>query len=140
VAIERWGGPNPLAGRVRAIEPGAFTKVSALGVEEQRVNVIVDFDDDTAACDLGDAYRVEVRIIVWEQHGALTVPVGSLFRRGDQWAVLVADGGTAHLTTIEIGERNQTMAHVVSGLTEGQRVVLHPPDTLADGGRIRARK
>jgi HlyD family secretion protein len=140
VLIERWGGDQPLHGRVRRVEPSGFLKVSALGVEEQRVNVIVDFDDDTAACDLGDAYRVEVRIIVWEQHGALTVPVGSLFRRGDQWAVLVADGGTAHLTTIEIGERNQTMAHVVSGLTEGQRVVLHPPDTLADGGRIRARK
>jgi HlyD family secretion protein len=139
VSIERWGGNQPLRGRVRRVEPSGFLKVSALGVEEQRVNVIVDFDDATAACDLGDAYRVEVRIITWERDQVLTVPVGSLFRRGDQWAVFVADGDVARLATIELGERNHTMAHVVSGLAEGQRVVLHPPDTLADGGRVRVR-
>lgn len=140
VLIERWGGDQPLRGRVRRVEPSGFLKVSALGVEEQRVNVIVDFDDDTAACDLGDAYRVEVRIITWEQDEVLTVPVGSLFRRGDEWAVFVADGNAAHLTAIQLGERNHTVAHVVSGLAEGQRVVLHPPDTLADGGRVRMRR
>jgi HlyD family secretion protein len=139
VLIERWGGDQPLHGRVRRVEPSGFLKVSALGVEEQRVNVIVDFDDDTAACDLGDAYRVEVRIIAWEQDDLLTVPVGSLFRRGDQWAVFVADHGVARLTTIQIGERSYAQAHVVSGLAEGERVVLHPPDTLADGDRLRAR-
>ena len=139
VLIERWGGDRPLRGHVRRVEPSGFLKVSALGVEEQRVNVIVDFDDDSAACDLGDAYRVEVRIISWEQDHVLTVPVGSLFRRGDQWAVFVAAGNVARLATIEIGERNDTMVQILSGLEEGQPVVLHPPDVLADGGRIRAR-
>lgn len=139
VLIERWGGDYPLRGRVRRVEPAGFLKISALGVEEQRVNVIIDFAADAAACNLGDAYRVEARIIVSEQDDVLVIPVGSLFRRGDQWAVFVADEGVARLTVIEIGERNHTMARVVSGLAEGQRVVLHPPDTLADGGRVRMR-
>lgn len=138
VLIERWGGDYPLRGRVRRVEPSGFLKISALGVEEQRVNVIVDFDD-AAGCDLGDAYRVEARIIVWQQDDVLVVPVGSLFRRRDQWAVFVADAGVARLTAIEIGERNDDLAQVVRGLADGQRVVLHPPDTLADGARIRAR-
>jgi HlyD family secretion protein len=139
VLIERWGGDYPLRGRVRRVEPSGFLKISALGVEEQRVNVIIDFADEAAACDLGDAYRVETRIIVSEQDDVLIVPVGSLFRRGDQWAVFVADEGVARLTVIEIGERNHDLAQVVGGLADGQRVVLHPPDTLADGARIRAR-
>jgi HlyD family secretion protein len=139
VLIERWGGDQPLRGRVRRVEPSGFLKVSALGVEEQRVNVIMDFADEAAGCDLGDAYRVEARIIVSQQDDVLVVPVGSLFRRGDQWAVFVADEGVARLTAIEMGERNYDLAQVVRGLADGQRVVLHPPDTLVDGARIRAR-
>ena len=96
VLIEQWGGGRTLEGRVRRVEPSGFTKISALGVEEQRVNVIIDFADPaTARKALGDAYRVEVRIVVWEEADVLKVPVGSLFRRGDDWAVFLIDGGRA---------------------------------------------
>jgi len=141
VSIERWGGSHALPARVRRVEPSGFLKVSALGVEEQRVNVVIDFDDPArAARKLGDGYRVDVRIVVWQSDAVLGVPVGSLFRRGDSWAVFVADGGRARLRTIEIGQRNNESAEVVNGLRETERVVLHPPDTLVDGARIRERQ
>ena len=138
--IERWGGREPLPAHVRLVEPSGFLKVSALGVEEQRVNVILDFDDPArAGRKLGDAYRVDARIIVWESKDVLSVPAGSLFRRGDEWAVFVVDGTRARLTPIEIGQRNFESAEVLGGIGGDARVVLHPPDTLVDGARIRER-
>jgi HlyD family secretion protein len=140
VSIERWGGSQPLSGRVRRVEPSAFLKVSALGVEEQRVNVVIDFDDaERAARKLGDGYRAEARIVVWESDNVVMAPLGTLFRHGADWAVFVAEGGRARLRQITLGERNNEMAHVAGGLKAGEEVVLHPPDTLTDGARIRTR-
>jgi HlyD family secretion protein len=140
VLIEQWGGGHALRGRVRRVEPSGFTKISALGVEEQRVNVIIDFVDLAAATKaLGDAYRVEVRIVVWEEPDVLKVPVGTLFRRGQSWAVFQIDGGRARTQPVEIGQRNPIEAQVISGLDAGQAVVLHPPDTLRDGVRVSER-
>ena len=122
---------------MRRVEPSGFTKISALGVEEQRVNVIVDFTDPaTATRALGDAYRVEVRIVAWEEPDVLKVPVGSLFRRGDAWAVFLIEAGRVRTQLVEIGQRNATEAQVTGGLDAGQPVVLHPPDTLRDDVRV----
>ena len=93
VSIEQWGGNHPLEGRVRRVEPSGFMKVSALGVEEQRVNVIVDFADEGESARIGDGYRVEVRIVIWRDPAVLKVPVGSLFRRGEEWAAFLVDHG-----------------------------------------------
>jgi len=141
VRLEQWGGGVPLEGRVRRIEPSGFMKVSALGVEEQRVNVIVEFADPAAAGrELGDGYRVEVRVIVWQDPRVLKVPVGSLFRRGESWAVFVVENGRARAQVVEIGQRNGVEAEVRGGLSAGDTVVLHPPDTLQDGMRVTARE
>jgi len=140
VLIEQWGGGHSLRARVRRVEPSGFMKVSALGVEEQRVNVVIDFEDPAgAARALGDAYRVEVRVVVWQEQNVLKVPVGSLFRRGDDWAVFVVEDGRARLQIVELGQRNSDEAHIVSGLDGGQAIVLHPPDTLADGASVTER-
>jgi HlyD family secretion protein len=139
VRIEQWGGGQALHGRVRRVEPSGFMKVSALGVEEQRVNVIIDFVDPAAGRALGDGYRVEVRIVIWRGDEVLKVPTGSLFRSQDAWAVFVVDGDRVRLQTVEIGQRNQADAQVVSGLSAGQALVLHPPDTLVDGARVTVR-
>jgi HlyD family secretion protein len=137
VLIEQWGGGHTLEGRVRRVEPSGFMKVSALGVEEQRVNVIVDFVDIAAATKaLGDSYRVEVRIVIWEAPDVLTVPTGALFRRGDDWAVFTVAEGRATTQIVELGQRNATDAEVKGGLEAGQPVVLHPPDTLTDEMRV----
>jgi len=138
VRIEGWGGDTPLTGRVRRIEPSAFVKVSALGVEERRVNVLIDLDPLPRDCKLGDGYKVEARIVVWAGT-AVTAPLGSLFRRGQEWAVFVVDNGRALLRPVTIGERNADVAQVLSGLQPGDRVVMHPPDTLNDGGRLAIR-
>ncbi|HXU90350.1 MAG TPA: efflux RND transporter periplasmic adaptor subunit [Methylomirabilota bacterium] len=138
VRIEGWGGDTPLTGRVRRIEPSAFVKVSALGVEERRVNVIIDLDPLPRDCKLGDGYKVEARIVVWAGT-AVTAPLGSLFRRGQEWAVFVVDNGRARLRPVTIGERNGEVAQVLSGLQPGDRVVMHPPDTLVAGGRVAIR-
>jgi HlyD family secretion protein len=138
VRVEGWGGDTPLPGRVRRIEPSGFVKVSALGVEERRVNVIVDLEPVPPDCKLGDGYKVEARIVVWSGT-AVTVPLGSLFRRGQDWAVFMVDNGRASLRQVTIGERNAEVAQVLRGLEPGDRVVLHPPDTLADGGRLAIR-
>jgi HlyD family secretion protein len=140
VLIEQWGGGHPLQGRVRRVEPSGFMKVSALGVEEQRVNVIVDFADDRESATLGDGYRVEVRIIVWRDESVLKAPVGSLFRRGDAWAAFVVDGDRVRQQAVQLGQRNDREAQVLQGLSEGQRLVVHPPDTLLDGMRVRLRQ
>ena len=140
VWIEDWGGDRPLAARVRRVEPSGFMKVSALGVEERRVNAIIDFTEPFGVQLLGDGYRVEVRIVVWRQDEVLKVPVGALFRHGDGWAVFEVDHDRARLRTVSIGERNDKEAQILRGLHVEQSVVLHPPDTLADGARITERR
>jgi HlyD family secretion protein len=139
VLIEQWGGGNTLNGRVRRVEPSGFMKVSALGVEEQRVNVIVDFANRAEAGNLGDGYRVEVRIVTWRVDSTLKVNVGTLFRRGDDWAVFAIDNDRARLQPVKTGQRNDREGQILQGLSEGQMVVLHPPDTLQDGARIKRR-
>jgi HlyD family secretion protein len=140
VRIEQWGGGRTLEGRVRRVEPSGFMKISALGVEEQRVNVIIDFaNPEEAVRALGDGFRVEVRVIVWQEDEVVTVPVGALFRRSDDWAVFVLQDGRARERRIEIGQRNGFDAQVLKGLEPGERVVLHPPDILEDGARVTER-
>jgi len=140
VLLEQWGGDHPIRARVRRVEPSGFVKVSALGVEEQRVNVVMDFEDPLGAWSaLGDGYRVEVRIVVWEGDAVLKVPTSSLFRRGDDWAVFAVSGGRTEMRLVEVGRRNGAFAEVVSGLREGEPVVLHPSDSLRDGSRVMAR-
>jgi HlyD family secretion protein len=139
VLVEGWGGDTPLKGRVRRVEPAGFMKVSALGVEEQRVNVVIDFENVAEAKRLGDGYRVEVRVIVWRDEDVVKVPVGGLFRRGNDWATFVVDGEQVRLQSVQLGQRNDEDGQVVKGLTPGQTVVLHPPDTLMDGARVTVR-
>jgi HlyD family secretion protein len=141
VRIEQWGGGHALDARVRRVEPSGFMKVSALGVEEQRVNVIIDFADTAiAGRALGDGYRVEVRIVEWRADDVVTAPVGALFRRADAWATFVVEGGVATLRPIAIGHRNDEIAEIVKGLEPGDELVLHPPDTLTDGARVTRRE
>ncbi len=140
VTIDRWGGDRALAGRVRLVEPAAFTKISALGVEEQRVNVIIDLVDPPAArAGLGDGFRCEASIVVWEETAVLTVPVGSLFRHGDSWAVFRVHGGRAALREVSVGRRNGVQGQILSGLGERDAVVIYPTDRVRDGVRVRAR-
>ena len=140
VLIEQWGGDEPLSARVRRVEPSGFMKVSALGVEEQRVNVVIDFTDPAAVAKLlGDGYRVEVRIVVWREANVVKAPVGSLFRRDTGWAAFVVENGVAHLRPVEIGQRNENEVQILKGVSAGQTLVLHPPDTLTDGMRVTMR-
>jgi len=136
VNIEQWGGGETLHGRVRRVEPSGFMKVSALGVEEQRVNVIIDFVDRPQGQTLADGFRVEVRIVTWRADDVVTVPVGGLFRRGDGWAVFVVEDRRARLRTVELGHRNSDAGEILKGIQPGELVVLHPPDTLTDGARV----
>jgi len=137
VLLEHWGGTQALTGHVRRVEPAGFTKVSALGVEEQRVNVVIDLDGpDEAGFALGDAYRTEVRIVVWRGADVVTVPTGALFRRGDGWAVFVVERGRARERPVQLGQRTGREAQVLDGLAAGDRVVLYPPDTLEDGAKV----
>ena len=140
VLIAEWGGERELDARVRRVEPSGFTKVSALGVEEQRVNVIMDFKDPADAwAKLGDAYRVEVRIVDWESDHVLKIPTSALFRQGEAWAVFVVRDGRVSRTTVDIGHRSGVEAEVKAGLSEGTQVVVHPGDTLQDGTRVELR-
>jgi len=135
--VEQWGGNRRLAARVRRVEPSGFTKVSALGVEEQRVNVVLDFVDPVAAwAALGDGYRVEVRIVVWEGRDVLKVPTAALFRRGEEWAVYLADARRARQLAVTVGHQTGQEAEVLAGLAEGARVIIHPPAALTDGARL----
>ena len=136
--VEQWGGEMPLEARVRRIEPAGFMKISALGVEEQRVNVVLSFVEPSPAS-LGDGYRVEVRVVIWESPAVVKVPTSALFRHREGWAVYVMDGGLARRTLLELGHQTGQYAEVLSGLAAGARVVLHPGDTLADGARVRER-
>jgi HlyD family secretion protein len=138
--ITRWGGDHRLEGRVRRIEPSGFLKLSALGVEEQRVWVIVDFEGPIAAREaLGDGYRVEVGVVVYDTDDALKIPTGSLFRNSGAWAAYAVRDGEARLVELELGKRNDLEAEVLSGLEDGDRVVVHPPDRVRDGVRVEAR-
>ncbi|MCZ7661099.1 MAG: HlyD family efflux transporter periplasmic adaptor subunit [Xanthobacteraceae bacterium] len=133
VRIDGWGGA-PVEGRVTRIDPSGFLKVSALGIEEQRVRTTIDFTASPGAWSrLGHDYRVIVHITVWAAADALTVPVAALFRRGEDWAVFAARDGRARATAVKIGQRNNRVAEVVSGLRDGDRVVLHPSDRVKDG-------
>ena len=140
VIIEGWGG-EPLEGRVRLVEPFGFTKISALGIEEQRVNVIIDFVSPMATrARLAHGYQVDTRIVLAEHEDALKLPLTALFRDGKKWAVFVETDGRAALRPVTIGSRNGIEALVVDGLTEGESVVLHPSDRVLDGVRIVSRR
>ena len=140
VVIDQWGGTQPLAGRVRRVEPAGFTKISALGVEEQRVNVIIDFTAADEAAALGDGYRVEVRIVQSRLNDVLKVPTGALFREGADWAVFAVRDGRARVTSVTIGARNGREAQVLAGLDAGDCVIVYAPDTVTDNVRVVARR
>ena len=139
--IEQWGGAAPLGATVSRIEPSGFTKISALGVEEQRVNVILALADQAGEhaehAVLGDGYRVEVRIVVWEADDVWKVPTSALFRDGERWAVYVVNEGRARRTFVEIGRQTGREAEVLSGLPEAAQVIVHPGDLIRDGGQVR---
>lgn len=138
--IEEWGGDRPLEGRVRRVEPSGFLKISALGVEEQRVNVIVDLvDPPEARPGLADNFRVELKVVLWEGDDVLRVPSGSLFRDGEQWTVFAVEKGRARLRQVEIGRQGGLAAEVIGGLSEGELVILHPGDSVVDGLRVEPR-
>ena len=140
VSIEQWGGEVPLRGKVTVVEPGGYTKISALGVEEQRVKVRVNFVDPLPpGTTLGDRFRVEARIVTWHGDNVLQVPTGALFRRGGDWMAFRFDGGKARQTKVEIAHNNGVTAEVRSGLSQGQRVILHAPDAVADGAKVEPR-
>ncbi len=131
------GGEHPLHGKVRRIEPSAFTKVSALGVEEQRVNVVIDIEEPSESRSaLGDAFRVETRIIYWSSERVLRIPASALFREGSRWCVFRVRRGMAHTTEIAIGHRNQDFVEILDGLVEGDTVVKSPSDEIRDGIRV----
>jgi len=137
VIVERWGGDHPLRATVRLIEPSAFTRVSALGIEEQRVNIVADLLERPDA--LGDGYRIETRIVIDEIGQALKTPLGALFRQNEGWAVYVIEEGRVHSRAVTIGNRSDDEAVVLAGLAAGERVVLHPPNELKPGARVTAR-
>lgn len=137
VLIEEWGGDGTLKGRVRRVEPYGFTKVSALGIEEQRVNVIIDFIDPSSAWEtLGHGFRVEARIVVWQAAEVTRIPVSALFREGEAWMVFAVIEGRARRRPVVIGRRNDREAEVLDGLQEGEEVVLYPSDKIRDGVRL----
>jgi HlyD family secretion protein len=138
--IEGWGGDHALEGVVRRVEPYGFTKISALGVEEQRVKVVIDLAEPAERWrHLGHGYRVEPRIVLWESKDVLKVPLSSLFRQGGDWAVFVSRDGRARLQTVTIGNMNGIDAEVLKGVAAGDAVVVHPSDRVSDGARIEQR-
>jgi HlyD family secretion protein len=138
VTITGWGGDKPLEGIVRYVEPGAFTKISTLGVEEQRVNVIGDLIDPPPG--LGAEYRVEAAIQTWSADNVLKIPLGAVFRRRGGWHTFVVDNGTARLRPLQLGQRSSEYAEVLEGLEEGSRVILYPSDLIDEGVKVRAVK
>lgn len=141
VLFERWGGESVLSGRVRVVEPAGFTKVSSLGVEEQRVLVIADITGSTEKLErLGDGYRVEARFIIWEGMDVLQVPASALFRKGKNWTVFVVKNNRAQQREVDIGHRTGLTAEVVSGLSEGEEVIAYPDDSIKEGIRVRPRQ
>ena len=140
VLILGWGGDRSISGRVRKIEPSAFTRPSALGVDEQRVNVVIALTDARDRwTELGDGYRVEARLVLWQGENVVKVPQGAVFRHGSGWAVFRVDEGAARLTPVRIGHRGETEAEVVTGLSPGDLVAVHPGDRVKDGVSVEAR-
>lgn len=140
VTLENWGGDESLRGEVRIVEPSGFTKLSALGVEEQRVNVIIDIlDPPQDRTSLGDGFRVDTRIVVWQTPSALKVPTSSLFRVDGQWHLFAVTEGMARQLSVAIGQNNGIEAQVLSGLEPGAQVIVHPSDNVEDGTKVEPR-
>lgn len=140
VRISRWGGA-PIMGRVRLVEPFGFLKVSALGIEEQRVNVIIDVDDKTGAAErLGHGYQLDATVIVWADDTALRLPIGAMFRRNGAWHVYKMENDMARLIPVEVGQRNDQYAQVLDGLIDGDIVILDPGSSVNDKTRVRSRR
>jgi HlyD family secretion protein len=140
VLFDRWGGEKPLQGVVRTVEPVAFTKVSALGVEEQRVLIICDFTSPQELWQrLGDGYRVEAKFVLWQEDNVLQVPASSLFRYEDGWAIFVVENDRAQRRVVKVGQRNGMIAQVLEGVEEGEKVINHPNDDVKDNGRAKIR-
>lgn len=138
VFLDHWGGDAALEARVRLVEPAAFTKVSALGVEEQRVNVIADITNPAAQrSTLGDHFRVDARIVVWEDTNALKAPLGGVFRRGQQWSAFVVRDGRVALQPIHIGRTGELEIQILDGLQAGDEVILYPGDRVREGLRVK---
>ena len=137
VILEQWGGTVPLEGKVRLVEPAAFTKISALGVEEQRVNVVVDITTPIEQRrTLGDNFRVEAHVVVWESDKVLKLPSSGLFRRANDWAALVVRNGHAQLVPVKAGRSSGAEIQIDEGLKEGDEVILYPGDRVKDGQRV----
>jgi HlyD family secretion protein len=140
VLFERWGGAENLEGRVRLVEPSAFTKISALGVEEQRVNVIIDMVSPPEKWQaVGDGYRVEARIVIDERVDATLVPVSALFRDGEQWAVFGLADGRAVKRSVQLGPRSGLAAVVEKGLQPGDKIIVYPGDAIKDNTKVKVR-
>lgn len=140
VYLEQWGGAGSLSGRVRLVEPAGFTKISALGVEEQRVNVIADFDEPKEKWQgLGDGYRVDARIVIWETEQAIKIATGALFRHGQEWAVFIIQNDYARLRPVTVGHMNVQEAEILEGLAAGDEVIDFPSDKVRDGVRVSKR-
>ncbi|MDH3608638.1 MAG: HlyD family efflux transporter periplasmic adaptor subunit [Gammaproteobacteria bacterium] len=140
VIIEEWGGESALQGTVRKIEPFGFTKTSALGIDEQRVNVIIDLSDPTEKWQrLAHGYQIEARVVLWESENVSKVPLTSLFRDNDNWAVYVEQENRAKLQHVKLGQRNGLEAEILEGLPEGSQVISHPSNQIVDGIRVKPR-
>jgi HlyD family secretion protein len=135
IRIEDWGGAAPLAGTVRLVEPGGFRKISALGIEEQRVRVIGDVKD--APAELGDAYRIEAKIVIWSAASALKLPVSALARRDGGWSVFTVEGGRARVVAVKVGQRGRSEVELLDGLAEGSTVIVDPSNDLVEGARVK---
>jgi HlyD family secretion protein len=140
VYIDQWGGDRPLTGRVRRIEPSGFTKISALGVEEQRVNVVIDFDDPPASRpNIGDGFRVEVRIVVASRTDVIKVPASALFRHESAWAVYRVENGRASRQVVQVGQQSGLEAEITAGLEAGQQIIVYPSESVRDGVQVVSR-
>lgn len=138
VEFKRWGGEQPLLGTIRIVEPAGFTKISSLGVEEQRTLVLVDITSPPEQWQvLGDGFRLDTTFIVWEGKDILQVPASALFRSGQDWAVFVADTGKAVKRIVQVGKRSGLTAEILSGLKEGEKVIARPDDTVKEGGKVK---
>jgi HlyD family secretion protein len=139
VILNGWGGETPLHGTVRLVEPSGFTKTSALGVEEQRVNVIIDITEKPGQRpQLGAGYRVDAQIIIWQRDDVVKVPTSALFREGGAWAIFTVADGRAKRKSIDIGRQTDQATQVLTGLTPGQQVIAYPGDQITDGTRVQA--
>jgi len=140
VLFERWGGEPVLSGKVRIVEPAGFTKISSLGVEEQRVLIIADITSPPEKWRmLGDGFRMDVSFIIWEGEDVLQIPAGALFRKMEGWAVFVIKNNRAYQRRVEIGHRTGLIAEIISGIDEGEEVILHPDERIMDGVRVKVR-